>query len=87
MKFGADNLFKKLRSVLVSKPINYDIAIPINTWQEKYVGKIDKALAIKQHDDMVEALEKEGVRCHYLEPIIGATEQKDTRDIGVVRVP
>lgn len=84
MKFGADNLFKKLRSVLVSKPINYGIDSPINIWQEKYVGQIDQALAIKQHDDMVEALEKEGVRCHYLEPIIGATEQKDTRDIGVI---
>lgn len=84
MKFGADNLFKKLRSVLVAKPVNYGIDTPINVWQEKYVGQTDQALAIKQHDDMVEALEREGVRCYYLEPIIGATEQKDTRDIGVI---
>ncbi len=84
MKFGADNLFKKLRSVLVARPVNYGIDIPINIWQEKYVGQIDKTLAVKQHDGMVEALEKEGVRCHFLDPISGATEQKDTRDIAVI---
>lgn len=84
MKYGADNLFKKLRAVLVARPTNYGIDTPINIWQEKYVGQIDKELAIKQFDDMVEALEKEGVRCHFLDPISGATEQKDTRDIGII---
>ena len=69
---------------MVAKPINYGIDTPINIWQEKYVGQIDMKLAVKQHDDMVEALEKDGVRCYYLDPIIGATEQKDTRDIGII---
>ena len=36
MKFGADNLFKKLRSVLVARPVNYGIDTPINTWQVFY---------------------------------------------------
>ena len=84
MRFGADNLFKKLRSVLVSKPVNYGIDVPINVWQERNVGNVDKALAIEQHDHMVGVLKREGVQCHYLEPIMGATEQKDTRDIGVI---
>src|SRR3990167_9337390 len=84
MKFGADNLFKKLRAVLVARPINYGIDTPINIWQEKYVGQIDKTLALKQFDDMIDVLEKEGVRCHFLDPISGATEQKDTRDIAII---
>jgi len=61
MRFGADHLFKKLRSVLVSKPINYGIDVPINVWQERHVGNVDKALAIRQHDHMVEVLKREGV--------------------------
>lgn len=84
MKFGADNLFKRLRSVLVARPIHYGIDTPINIWQEKYAGQIDKTLALKQFEDMIEALEKAGVRCHFLDPISGATEQKDTRDIGII---
>lgn len=84
MRFGADNLFKKLRSVLVCKPINYDIRTPINMWQEKYMGKIDKELAMKQHEKMVEVLKNESVSCYFLEPVKGATEQKDVRDIGII---
>jgi N-dimethylarginine dimethylaminohydrolase len=84
MKFGADNLFKKLRSVLVSSPENYGIGTPINMWQEKNVGAIDQKLAVKQHGDMVQALRNEGVDCYFLEKIKGATEQKDTRDLGVI---
>lgn len=84
MKFGADNLFKKLRSVLVAKPADYGITSPINIWQEKNVGNINKELALRQHEKMVEALEKEGVKCYFLDPVRGATEQKDTRDIGVI---
>src|SRR3989338_4399016 len=84
MKFGADNLFKKLRSVLVCRPENYSIETPINMWQERHVGSIDHKLAMQQHEDMVSALEKEGVMCYFLEPIKGATEQKDSRDLGVI---
>lgn len=84
MKFGADNTFKKLRSVLVCKPENYSIQTPINMWQEKHVNGINNKLALKQHQDMIDALQKEGVTCYFLEPIKGATEQKDARDVGVI---
>jgi N-dimethylarginine dimethylaminohydrolase len=84
MKFGADNLFNKLRSVLVCKPENYSIQTPINMWQEKHVGNTNNKLALKQHADMVDALQKEGVDCYFLEPTKGATEQKDVRDLGII---
>lgn len=84
MKYGAENVFKPLRAVLVARPINYGIDTPINMWQEKNVGQINQRLAIEQHDTMVDMLESLGVRCYYLDSIVGATEQKDTRDLGVI---
>ncbi len=84
MNFGADNLFKKLRCVLLAKPVYYDIIASINPWQEKWIGKIDKKLAMKQHKNMSDALEKEGIKCYFLEPFKGRTDQKDSRDIGLI---
>lgn len=83
MKFGADNLFKRLRSVLLAKPINYAVDKPINMWQEKNIDHIDFELAARQHGDMARALEGLGVEVHFLDPVKGATEQKDTRDLGI----
>jgi len=84
MNFGADNLFKKLKAVLLARPVYYDIITPINPWQEKWVGKINKKQAMKQHEDLSDALEKEGVECHFLKPIEGKTNQINTRDVGVI---
>ena len=85
MNIGADNLFKKLRSVIVAEPTYYEINEPLNTWQEKYQSQnLDVDLAIRQHQNMVKAMEGLGVKCHYLKSIPGATEQKDVRDLGVI---
>lgn len=84
MKFGADNQFEHLRKVLLTKPIHYDIREPINPWQEEWVNNIDNGLALQQHRKMSDALENEGVDVYYLEPIEGDTEQKDSRDIGII---
>ncbi len=84
MKYGCENLFKKLNSVILCKPINYDIITPINPWQEKWKGRVNKELAIKQHENFIETLERERITCHFLNPIEGKTYQVWTRDIGAV---
>lgn len=84
MKFGADNSFKKLRAVLVAKPLYFDIATLETPWQKKWFGRVDRDLAIKEHENMCIALENEGVKCHFLNPVKGDTDQKDTRDVGII---
>lgn len=84
MKFGADNLFKKLRAVLVAKPLYFDIATLETPWQKKWFGQLDRTLAIKQHENMCITLENEGVKCHFLNPVKGDSDQKDSRDVGII---
>ncbi len=84
MNFGADNLFKKLRDVLLVEPLYLDIVTLETPWQNKWVGKLDRSLAIKQHEDMCSVLESEGVKCHFLLPVKGDPEQKDSRDVGII---
>ena len=86
MKYGADNLFGKLKSVLLAKPLYLDVGIiALETpWQKANIGNIDKNLAIKQHEKMVDMLKNENVECFFLKPIKGDTEQKDCRDVGLI---
>ncbi len=84
MRFGADDLFKKLRVVLVAKPLYFDIATLETPWKKKWFGKLNRNLAIKQHENMSIALENEGVKCYFLNPVEGDPDQKDTRDVGII---
>ncbi len=84
MNYGADNLWKPLKSVILAKPEYYSIPEPINQWQEKFRGTEDRELARSQHEGLVRTLKDNGVQCHFLEPVKGATEQKDVRDIGII---
>ncbi len=83
MEFGADNLFKKLRDVLLAKPLYFDIITLETPWQRRWAGKIDKNLAMKQHENMCTVLKSERVRCHFL-PIVKDYDQKDSRDVGII---
>ena len=84
MIFGADNLFKQLRDVLLAKPLYFAIDTIETPWQKKWVGKLDRNLAIKQHENMCSALEAEGIKCHFLSPVKGVPIQKDSRDVGII---
>ncbi len=84
MEFGADNLFQPLRDVIVAKPLYFDIATLETPWQKAWFGKINRQLAIRQHEAMCAALEAEGVRCHFLSPVKDDPDQKDTRDVGII---
>ena len=48
--------------------------------QEQMGYKFDKALAMKQHADMVEVYENNGVRCHFVEADAGLPSSVFTRD-------
>lgn len=84
MMFGADNSFKQLRDVLLSKPLYFDIATLETSWQKKWARKLDRNLAMKQHENMCSALETEGVKCHFLPIVKGDPDQKDSRDVGII---
>lgn len=80
MKWGTDNQFQKLRAVLLARPQKLEIETPINPWQEKWKGKINSELALKQHENLEKVLKSEGVSVYCLE----TKTQKDARDLGVI---
>lgn len=84
MEFGADNLLKKLRDVLLAKPLYFDIVTFETPWQKKWAGKLDRNLAMKQHENMCSILESERIKCHFLPPVKGDPDQKDSRDVGII---
>ncbi len=84
MQYGADDLFKPLRSVALCKPHYFDVITPICSYQKPWVGKIDKAKAKQQHKDLEKVLVNEGVSVHDLQLIPGKTDQTFSRDIGYI---
>jgi N-dimethylarginine dimethylaminohydrolase len=84
MEFGADNLFKNLRDVLLAKPEYFGISFLDTPWQKEWAGKLDRKKAANQHEKMCEVLKKENVKCHFLPIVENDTEQKDARDVGTI---
>src|SRR3990172_10416212 len=84
MDFGADNYFKKLRDVLLAKPVYLDIVTLETPWQKEWIGKINRNRAMGQHDEMRAVLKNEGVKCHFLPIVENDPEQKDSRDAGII---
>jgi len=84
VEFGADDLFKKLRDVLLAKPLYFDIVTLETPWQRKWAGKLNRNLAMEQHENMCVVLKNEGVKCHFLPIVEKDPDQKDIRDVGII---
>ncbi|HLR72139.1 MAG TPA: arginine deiminase family protein [Pseudogracilibacillus sp.] len=76
--------YGKLKKVLLCKPEHLQILQPINVIQEKHSTKnIDVEKACQEHEQFVEALEKEGVEVILSENHKRFPYQVNTRDLGV----
>lgn len=77
------NEYNKLKHVLVCQPKFMKIGEAINETQKQYLlNNINQELAMKQHEDFVQALQENGAVVHMLPPEKRYNEQVFTRDIG-----
>ncbi|MFT8322145.1 MAG: dimethylarginine dimethylaminohydrolase family protein [Bacillus sp. (in: firmicutes)] len=77
------NEYNKLKDVIVCPPKFMQIKEAINETQKQYLlQNINQELAMKQHDQFVQTLQKNGIAVHMLTPDQKYNEQVFTRDIG-----
>ncbi len=74
----------KLRSCIMAYPCYFDITTPINEKQKQNKGQVNKELAIKQYNTLVNLLQDLGVKTYFLSLIPECSYQVFTRDIGFV---
>ena len=84
--FGIESQTGVLKDVLLGKPDQFRW-VPLNSLsavtfanQEKLGVSLDKKKAMQQHQKMVDAYEKAGVRCHFVEADEGSPSSVFTRD-------
>lgn len=74
----------KLEKVLLSRP-DYLALAPINKIASDWIDqgiKIDKTLALKEHDQLIELYRNNGIEVEIVEPVEGLTSMVFARDFG-----
>jgi N-dimethylarginine dimethylaminohydrolase len=84
MILNNNNEYQKLKKCIISKPLNYSIAEPINKLQEKNIGNINKSKSLYQHNELVNILLNNEVDIEFMKTIKDKNYQVFTRDIGFV---
>ncbi len=84
MIYGAEEVFKPLRAVILAKPDYFNVTTAVLTQQQAWLGNVDQEKAQYQHQQLTNRLEELGIAVYCLPSLEGKVDQVFVRDGGVI---
>ncbi len=84
MIYGAEEVFKPLRSVILAKPDYFNVTTAVLTQQQAWLGNIDLEKAQYQHQQLANRLQELGINVYYLPSLEEKVDQVFVRDAGII---
>lgn len=84
MIYGAEDVFKPLRSVILAKPDYFNVTTAVLTQQQAWLGNIDREKAQYQHQQLANRLQELGIKVYYLPSLEEKVDQVFVRDAGII---
>jgi len=84
MIYGAEEVFKPLRAVILAKPDYFNVITAVLPQQQAWMNNVDLEKAQYQHRQLADQLEGLGISIYYLPSLEGKVDQVFARDAGVM---